>query len=553
MSGWYRTGTVSVTNGNANVVGTGTLWLTQAAVGDIFYGPDLVAYEITSITDDTHLAIKQIGGTAAYAGSTLSAQAYAILRNFTSTTNAALALNLADMINKWHLTLDELLSWLTSSGTVSLTNPATSAEVSVKTPSQVQAEWIGSLSKAITTADVTLTSTEAGNAFITATGALTGNRSIILPTAQGHQIAFTNSTTGAYTLTVKTAAGTGVVVPQGARVMLFCDGTNVVNSFTSSAITGVGALTSGSIASGFGSINIGTSTLAAGNTTITGTLSATSDLTLNNGVLTSPTHVYLKAASTGHIYAQPNGGGTVLDVFSTGVAVTGTLSATGTLRSTGNVGVSVAPTANIGLRCIPTFDTSVSQYASVFQAVGNSSATTAIYGVEVQADTAAASFTCAAVTAIRIRTGSKGSGSTITTQTGLLIDNQTNGTTNYAIKTGTGLVSFGDSLSVTGQTTTNAFAANLVTNSAATYSVLSTDHTIIQTTAASVYTLPAASSNTGRILKIVTQFAGTVTSASSNVVPLAGGSAGTAILAATAGKFAVLQSNGTNWVIVSAN
>lgn len=66
-------------------------------------------------------------------------------------------------------------------------------------------------------------------------------------------------------------------------------------------------------------------------------------------------------------------------------------------------------------------------------------------------------------------------------------------------------------------------------------------------------TLPAASSWTGRELTIKTVAAQTVVSASSNVVPLAGGSAGTAILAATAGKFATLVSDGTNWVIMAGN
>jgi len=103
----------------------------------------------------------------------------------------------------------------------------------------------------------------------------------------------------------------------------------------------------------------------------------------------------------------------------------------------------------------------------------------------------------------------------------------------------------------TGKFTT--LATSIVTNANATYAVLATDHTIIQTTAASTYTLPAASSFTGRQLKLVTQFAGTVVSASSNVVPIAGGAAGTAILAATAGKWATLVSNGTNWIIVASN
>ena len=112
-------------------------------------------------------------------------------------------------------------------------------------------------------------------------------------------------------------------------------------------------------------------------------------------------------------------------------------------------------------------------------------------------------------------------------------------------------VPIGVTTASTGKFTT--LATSIVTNANATYTVLATDNTIIQTTAASTYTLPAASSFTGRRIHIVTQFAGTVISASSNVVPIAGGAAGTAILAATAGKFALLQSNGTNWVIVASN
>lgn len=116
-----------------------------------------------------------------------------------------------------------------------------------------------------------------------------------------------------------------------------------------------------------------------------------------------------------------------------------------------------------------------------------------------------------------------------------------------------GLSSFGKVTSPTCAVDTTSFGTKLVTNTAATYTVLTTDGTIIQTTAAATYTLPAASSFSGRILKILTQFAGAVISASSNVVPITGGAAGTAILAATAGKFAVLQSNGTNWLITEAN
>lgn len=66
-------------------------------------------------------------------------------------------------------------------------------------------------------------------------------------------------------------------------------------------------------------------------------------------------------------------------------------------------------------------------------------------------------------------------------------------------------------------------------------------------------TLPAASSYTGRQIVIKNLQAQTVVSASSNVVPITGTTAGTAILAATAGKWATLISDGTNWVIMQAN
>jgi hypothetical protein len=101
--------------------------------------------------------------------------------------------------------------------------------------------------------------------------------------------------------------------------------------------------------------------------------------------------------------------------------------------------------------------------------------------------------------------------------------------------------------------TAGSVTNSVITNTAATYTVLGTDYRIIQTTAASVYTLPDATVHLGDTIAIVTQFAGTVTSASANVVPLAGGAAGTAILAATAGKWATLQSNGVSWVIVESN
>lgn len=65
------------------------------------------------------------------------------------------------------------------------------------------------------------------------TGALTGNIEIIVPpTVQQYWV--DNSTTGSYTLTVKTSSGAGYSIAQNTRAILYCNGTVVVNASTAS-------------------------------------------------------------------------------------------------------------------------------------------------------------------------------------------------------------------------------------------------------------------------------------------------------------------------------
>jgi hypothetical protein len=93
-----------------------------------------------------------------------------------------------------------------------------------------------------------------------------------------------------------------------------------------------------------------------------------------------------------------------------------------------------------------------------------------------------------------------------------------------------------------------------VTNTATTYTVLTTTSFLINSVAAScTLTLPTPATFAGRELMIKTTTAFTTISASANVVPVIGGSATTAILSATAGKYAKVVSDGTNWIIMSAN
>lgn len=108
------------------------------------------------------------------------------------------------------------------------------------------------------------------------------------------------------------------------------------------------------------------------------------------------------------------------------------------------------------------------------------------------------------------------------------------------------------------QITYNAFM-NFNAGVAMPYAAKATNYTMVEIdgnltfTAAATLTLLAASSCPGRIVIIRVTAAAAVVSASANVVPLAGGAAGTAILAATAGKWAMLQSDGTAWQTMMAN
>lgn len=87
----------------------------------------------------------------------------------------------------------------------------------------------------------------------------------------------------------------------------------------------------------------------------------------------------------------------------------------------------------------------------------------------------------------------------------------------------------------------------------ANFTVADTENWLINNKSGSscTVTLPAAASYVGREIMIKTIQAQTTVSASSNVVPLGGGAAGTAILSANAGRWATLVSNGTNWEIMA--
>ncbi len=83
---------------------------------------------------------------------------------------------------------------------------------------------------------------EARNMFLNITGALSAARNVVCPTVS--KLYFVkNGTTGGFAVTLKTSGGSGISVPSGAIMALYCDGTNVLDAVTYLSAVKVGGLT----------------------------------------------------------------------------------------------------------------------------------------------------------------------------------------------------------------------------------------------------------------------------------------------------------------------
>lgn len=125
------------------------------------------------------------------------------------------------------------------------------------------------------TTAVTLTLTQYQSLILNFTGTLTANVTYQVPSGVGGQWIVANNATGAFTLTIRTAAAAGSVnVATGTRAVVYSDGTNV-NGVASS---GAGTVSSVNVSGGTTGL-----TASGGPITTSGTITLAGTLAVANG------------------------------------------------------------------------------------------------------------------------------------------------------------------------------------------------------------------------------------------------------------------------------
>jgi len=221
---------------------------------------------------------------------------------------------------------------ITAAGTLSITGTATATTqaagdntTKLATTGYVYQATTNATTIASTGGSTTLTAAQYGVPVLLVTGALTSNATLVVPNSGVWMVS--NRTSGAFTLTVKTSAGTGVTIDQGYSAEVIADGTNVVLATTDfngvtlqGTVTNAGTISGGTLA--------GTIT-AAGTVNFTGTGTATTQASGDDSTkLATTAFVYQATANAATV--STTGGSSTLTAAQYGVPV---ILATGTLAS----------------------------------------------------------------------------------------------------------------------------------------------------------------------------------------------------------------------------
>ena len=109
------------------------------------------------------------------------------------------------------------------------------------------------------------------------------------------------------------------------------------------------------------------------------------------------------------------------------------------------------------------------------------------------------------------------------------------------------------SVAATGAVSATQLKLNAPVIKTASFTLADSENFLVCNGAGSItVTFPSAAASAGRVVWIKTIAAQTVVSAGTNVKPIGTNTAGTAILAASAGAWAMLVCDGTDWVIMAS-
>ncbi|HDM8192335.1 TPA: hypothetical protein P0E30_003768 [Vibrio harveyi] len=112
---WYRSGTITVTDGSKEVVGTNTFWIDspiKPLAGDLMIITGEL-YEIEAITDNTHLTLFK-----AFSGNPPRGGEYAIIRNTSLNLTSRVAAMVAQIVNEKQNLFDLVEGFYTSDDAV---------------------------------------------------------------------------------------------------------------------------------------------------------------------------------------------------------------------------------------------------------------------------------------------------------------------------------------------------------------------------------------------------------------------------------------------------